>query len=550
MIDNSGVINLPEANVILCGSALSHSNLGVGTDQSNAMIPVNGKPVIGWILDELLFKGIKQATVVLRDEDTQLQRFLQRAYVGRMNLSIAPLRKQGTIIESVQAGLIQAPTDCLTRIILGDTLIRDSFYSDEDFVYVGKVEDSRRWCLVVPGSDGTIADFIDKKELVNNPYMALAGYYHLCHGDYLRDCVEKSIAVGQQELSDVLRRYEVAYPLQTRHVREWFDFGHIDNLVDARRRLLQPRYFNSLSINPVLNTITKVSQHTQKLRDEIAWYRDIPEELKVLTPRIITHEAPDDNLQISQEYYGYPTLAELYVYGELHTDIWLSILRHVLRIHNEFRRYEGNIEPKHVRAMYIDKTWQRLSTLQEQDPYWADILVRENITFNGRTLRGVYSLQEEINSYAQLLAETAPISVIHGDFCFSNILFDLSNQIVRLIDPRGSFGCSGVYGDSRYDVAKLRHSVCELYDHIMADMFDVRGTATGLDAHIYVNENLHIVASDFDRMLSAIGYDVDEIRFIEGLLFVSMLPLHKGHLARQQLLYMTGLSLLNGVLCS
>lgn len=539
--------SLPEANIILCGAALNYNNLPFGANQSNAMIPVNGKPVIGWILDELLFKGIRQATVVLREEDMQLRAFLQRAYMARMDLTIAPLREQGTIIQSVYSGLSQTPTDNLVRIILGDTLVRDAFYAEEDFVYVGSVEDSRRWCLAVPGDDGSIADYIDKEELVNNPYQALAGYYHLCHGDYLRACVGESIAAGQCELSDVLRRYSMAYPIQMRQVGEWFDFGHIDTLVDARRRLLQPRYFNSLTINPVLNTITKVSEHTQKLHDEVAWYRDIPDELKVLTPRIITHEAPNGGVQISQEYYGYPTLAELYVYGELHTDIWLSILRHVLRIHAELRRYESSLEPEYVRAMYIDKTWERLALLQAQDAYWKELLAKETVTLNGRMLRNIYSLEDEINQYAEVLAKSAPISVIHGDFCFSNILFDLNNQIVRLIDPRGSFGRSGIYGDSRYDMAKLRHSVCELYDYIMADMFDVRETAAGLDGRIYSREKPHIDTADFDRMLAAMGYNVDEVRFIEGLLFISMLPLHRGQRARQQMLYLTGVSLLNEV---
>ena len=63
---------------------------------------------------------------------------------------------------------------------------------------------------------------------------------------------------------------------------------------------------------------------------------------------------------------------------------------------------------------------------------------------------------------------------MHGDFCFSNILFDLGHQIVRVIDPRGRFGQKGIYSDPRYDMAKLRHSIGGLYDFIVADLFDVQ----------------------------------------------------------------------------
>ena len=51
-------------------------------------------------------------------------------------------------------------------------------------------------------------------------------------------------------------------PIIARQTERWFDFGHIDRLADARRRLLRPRFFNALTVNPVLNTIAKVSEHT------------------------------------------------------------------------------------------------------------------------------------------------------------------------------------------------------------------------------------------------------------------------------------------------
>jgi len=59
---------------------------------------------------------------------------------------------------------------------------------------------------------------------------------------------------------------------------------------------------------------------------------------------------------------------------------------------------------------------------------------------------------------------------MHGDFCFSNILFSFRTDRVRLIDPRGMDDRGGfsLHGDRRYDLAKLMHSVCGRYDLIMA----------------------------------------------------------------------------------
>lgn len=535
------------ANIILCAGPLNSSSLPVGTNQSNGMIPVNGKPVIGWILDGLLQKQIRDATVVLRDQDHRLEAFLHRAYAERMSLHLSHVSGEGSIIHSLQCGLEGTPNNGLVRVILGDTLINDSFDADEDFVYTSEVHDARRWCLVVTNSSSHSVDYLDKQDLDGGPHQALAGYYHFTDGARLSSCVEASLTAGERELSAVLRRYAVSRPISVRPVKDWYDFGHIDNLIDARRRLISPRHFNSLTVNPVLNTITKISKHNEKLQDELDWYLTIPDELRVLTPRILSSRRVNGSLEIVQEYYGYPTLAELYVYGDLHLDTWLSTLRHVLRIHQELRRYMAELEPAQVEAMYFDKTRQRLCEWRLQSPEWAELLDRDTIVFNDRALLNVARLGVTLAERIQKLTAAVPASIIHGDFCFSNILFDINNQIIRLIDPRGSFGRKGIYGDARYDVAKLRHSVCGFYDFIVADAFDLRETPAGFCGQVQVHEIQQLVASAFDRMVSAAGYELDEIRLIEGLLFLAMLPLHDGHAQRQRMMYLTGLSLLNEV---
>ena len=537
-----------DATILLCSGPLRSQELPTGLNYASGMAPINGKPVIGWILDELLFKNIRRVTLVLREQNAPLRRFIKRFYTDRMELTVVPLKEEGTIVESLAAGLEQTPGDGLVRVLLGDTLIRDRFDGERDFVYTGRVDDSRRWCVIRCGRMGELAEMVDKKELPGDQFDVLAGYYHMRNGADFRRHAAVSLAAGEREMSDVLRRYMRQHPIHAESAREWFDFGHVDTIVRARRRLLQPRHFNALTINPVLNTITKTSQHSAKLAQELAWFELLPEDLKVLTPRRIVTRDADGNMQISQEFYGYPTLAELYTYGDLPVDVWRSVLRHVLRIHQEFRRYPGHLEPAHVRSMYADKTWERLEALRKQDERWAELLAQDTVTYQGRELRNVHTLAGALNARAAQLVQTAPVSVIHGDFCFSNILFDLNNQIVRLIDPRGSFGVPGIYGDARYDIAKLRHSVSGLYDFVMADLFDLSRDERGFRSDVYADARTTAISEEFDRMVGEIGYDVNDIRFIEALLFISMVPYHQGHFERQQVLFLTGLTLLNDVL--
>ncbi len=181
-----------------------------------------------------------------------------------------------------------------------------------------------------------------------------------------------------------------------------------------------------------------------------------------------------------QEYYGYPTLTELYLFAELTTDNWRSIMRKLIEVHNEFSRYEKEAKPESLLEMYWNKTRKRLRTLREENPSWDPILSSEKISFNGKDLVGADRSLEILKPSILALNDISHFKVIHGDLCFSNILFDINNLIVKVIDPRGSFGEKGVYGDPRYDLAKLRHSIHGLYDYIVMDLFHIEGEGNPL----------------------------------------------------------------------
>lgn len=541
---------MPEpTNVILCAGGIDYRELPVASSRSNAMVPVNGRPVIGWILDDLLRKGIGSATVVVRTGEEALHRFLERVYAWRMDLRVRTLERSESILHSLRIGLGKEGTnEGLLRIILGDTLIRDPFEGEDDFLYAGLVKSPRKWCVVVTDGQGRITGYLDKLATAQAPRLAAAGYYHLIEGSLARRCLDEALTAGEKELSALLRRYGEIRGLRAEKVEQWYDFGHIETLVDARLRLLQPRHFNAVTVDPLLKTITKSSSHDAKLRDEFLWYLTIPDDLKLLCPRIVRHDEVDGRLRLTQEYYGYPSLAELYVYGDIHVDTWDSILGYVLQVHNLFRKYPGALSDEDVRFMYDGKVWERLERLRRQDSGWEHTLAAPVIRYNGRALMNVATLKDAVARRTEALVGNVSISVVHGDLCFSNILFDINNQIIRLIDPRGSFGRQGVMGDPRYDIAKLRHSTCSFYDSIVAGLFSLEGEGDTFEGKLYLNESSREVARRFDRVLSEAGYDLDEIRLIEALLFISMVPLHSDHPRRQRFLYLTGLNLLNEVL--
>lgn len=543
------------ATILLCAGGMRLGALPIATASSNAMVPLNGRPVLAWILDDLARKGVRSVVVVRRDNDAQLAGFLGRAYARRMAVTEAVVPATGgSIVRSLAAGLAAAPDAQAIRVVLGDTLIEDPLDVADDFVYVGRTAEPDRWCVAVSDAAGQIVTLHDKQFLPGREHQALAGYYRFSDAQQLRASVTAALDANARELSAVLDAYRAVRPLRAVPVLSWFDFGNVDNYARAKLHLLRPRFFNAVQIDPVLHTLTKRSTKLAKLQDEVAWYKALPAALQVLAPRLLdsgTDQLPDGQPVgwYTIEYYGYPTLADLFVWGELELDVWLSILRRVLEVHARLAAVTGPLAPRDHWSMLFDKTHERLHELRRLHPEWHHLLQAPNLQLNGRTLHNVAELAPLLTEALRALVQTARPGFVHGDLCFSNILFDVPGQIVRLIDPRGSFGAQGPWGDPRYDLAKLRHSVCGGYDLLMADFFAVQEPEPGVFAlQVWRPEVSQRLAGQFDELLRDAGHQPREVQLLESLLFLSMPPLHEGHADRQRAMYLYGLQLLNDVL--
>ena len=145
----------------------------------------------------------------------------------------------------------------------------------------------------------------------------------------------------------------------------------------------------------------------------------------------------------------------------------------------------------------------------------------------------------EINQDIDLFDESF-VSVIHGDFCFSNILFDFKTQSIKIIDPRGIDvnGNQTIYGDIRYDVAKFAHSVLGLYDFIIAGRYSLKfNTPHDIEFDVFQDETILEIQNSFLSL--RIGeLSLKELNTYPILihLFLSMLPLHNDNTDRQKAL--------------
>jgi dTDP-glucose pyrophosphorylase len=541
-------INTPHNTIILCGGEINFVNIPVHSNTNNSMIPVNGKPVISWILNDLVEKGIRSVIVVLKETNTRLRTFIERNYHHNLQVTYVTLSTSESIVHSLLEGLKAAQSQLPTRVILGDTLIRDEHPNFSDYIFVQEVNDSQRWCLADVSTNGIVIGYHDKQPHVTRPHYAVCGHYAFSNTRALIDSTAVSYASQKKQLSDVLISYQQNQLVTAVKVEQWFDFGNIDNLLKAKQQLLQSRFFNSLTIDPLLNTITKISDFDEKLRHELQWYKQLPPHLRVLTPRIISEEIINHRLHLVQEYYGYPTLSELFLYSDLDEEQWESIFMKLFALNGIFRKHTASSDTMDAEGLYLTKNFARVEAART-DHYWDKLLQKQEIYFNGKKLVNFPILENEVRKRLKAVVENSTCAILHGDLCFSNILYDTSNQIIRLIDPRGSFGKPGIYGDPRYDIAKLRHSVGGCYDYIVSDLFELHENNGHFEGTIFKNDNADELSNLFDTILEQHGYLLPEIRLIEAMLFISMVPLHKDKPQRQKMMYITGIEKLNELIC-
>jgi len=425
---------------------------------------------------------------------------------------------------------------------------------DKNFILVSKdYSNSKNWCVIEinPGKNEVKAIYDKQINMLNN--YAVVGVYHFSNME-----VFSSVKHPNVEISYFLKRllnYHIS--LSALEVDKWYDLGHINKYYEAKSHLLSGRFFNKLEIDSMNNTIVKRSDRNDILKSEIDWYLNVPKDISKYVPRIISKcMNVKKNIYAEFEFYGYPSLSELWLYSELSDHVWRSVLDKIFLIIDKFRVYKKEIDQEDYIMMYDIKTKLRVQEACSSSRKLNYLFSKNKLIVNGKSLDGWPIINDNLKDYAKLLYNQEDNCFLHGDLCFSNILYDLNNGVIKMLDPRGRWGSQINYGDIKYDIAKLRHSISGLYDHIMNDRFNVSvinlekigSKTTHINTNFpLINNTNKSVAKYFDHKIGDI-WNIDNIKLIEGLLFISMIPLHADNEKRQLAMFARGIELLNDTL--
>lgn len=444
--------------------------------------------------------------------------------------------------------------DCNSPVYInfGDTIVMDTDDSEnDDVIFYSEDYLSTTWTYF-EDDQGRITEIYDKISLRSEEKKKLfIGLFKIADSQYFKACLERSFCEKNRKVSSfyhALQLYSQSHPFTLLPVRSWFDIGHMETYSNSALEV-RAREFNHITVDKQRGILRKTSDSKEKFIGEILWYLKLPSDIEYVRPRIFSYSTDYASAYVAMEYYSYHTLHELFLHGDLNYHQWIDIFKRIRFVLEDFKRYTvgGDKIPAALQDMYLNKTLHRLDQLRDK-PAFAKFFEKE-ICVNGQryqSLDRVYQILKEV--IPSNLYDVDTFHVIHGDLCFANIMVDRNFSFIKVIDPRGKFGAFDIYGDTRYELAKLFHSVDGKYDFIIKDRFNIHYNPemATIDYSIWDYPRNY----DLYKMLQAIlkdeiGNDLQKIEMIEALLFLSMIPLHGESEKHQMAMLATGLQILN-----
>lgn len=519
------------------------------------LMTINQKPAcFNMIADLAGNEDVTDITFVTSPSNDQIVRdFVQKSFGG------GSLNLHFVIQDNPQGPLhaFQLCKDLITKpciLLLGDTYCETNLDYSYDWVGYKTISDNShsRWCLIKTDSNEIMTEIIDKPNYTPETNKVLIGLYYFMNPELLAKCLGGNYEKvrGELQLSSLISTYSHQQEIKGMRINSWYDTGTLKDYNQTLSKNISGRSFNRFTLDE-FGVLTKESNYL-KLKSEIAWIEKICElGLGYLIPNYygckIRKEGDHEVVSYKTEFVNGSTLTEYFNYYKIGESNWIYIFDKLLLTMNELwkNKAPSDFDIKDcAKFMYIDKTIERINNWDRKD------ILNEKIVYaNGEPLLGFAEVFEKLRPAIEKLVDDSInyASIIHGDSCFSNIIFFPQTGTFKLIDPRGNFKIDTIYGDCRYDVAKLRHNYHGLYDLITLNLFKLKENSSNDFEFSYYSNDM-ISPDIFDNVIAAHGYNINDIELIEGLLFISMIPLHADNPKAQILYYLTGLKCLNNQL--
>ncbi|RMG77702.1 MAG: glucose-1-phosphate thymidylyltransferase [Bacteroidetes bacterium] len=243
---------------------------GVGTNlrpltytQPKPLIPVAGKPIISFILDQLIEFGINDFVFVIGYLGEKIKDYVERHYpdINKTFVTQEERRGSGHAIWTAREAI--KDVDELI-IFFGDTIVQmdmgQVIHSPCSCLAVSKVENPCNFGVVEYGSKNEVKRVVEKPKIPKSN-MAMVGFYKIKEVGALLEGLEynlnNDIRSGIEfPLTDgIMRMIEKGIAFNTVRVSNWFDCGKRDILLETNAILLDKEGYASQNLPPFENSI-------------------------------------------------------------------------------------------------------------------------------------------------------------------------------------------------------------------------------------------------------------------------------------------------------
>lgn len=528
--------------------------LSLTDNNPKAMLPMANKPIIGHQLEWLIENKFEDVIIIVGYKSEKIINYVADFYADKIKVRFAKQEKLDGLASAIHEGLEQLTQkekdeDALF-ILLGDLIPGENSNAknnlNRNFIAYDVVEDWKRWCMIGV-NDHKVISFYDKLTSKPPTNKNIVGIYNFSNISLLDETIKEVLAEklkirGEYQFSQALSKFIRKEDVEAIYFPDFHDLGQASALNKTRKNIT--RHFNKVALLENGN-IRKSSSKVDKLRNEVKWYDMAPKSLKKYLPEIKDHGAERNGYFYEMEYIQSTPLQELFLYNLPEEKEWRNIFKEIKKyIEKTFIMTQDDNEMNMLlKANYdilIRKTEQRVEIVKDMFPH-------KTYAVNGKLYKNpIFYLESIFNKVDKLCLSNVETNYgyVHGDLFFGNMMYDIKDSKLTLIDPRGEYGDFINKGDVRYDLAKLNHSIYGYYDFIVNELYALDDKGAILNYNFYDSQQKHAQII-FDEMLSELTINKEDIDLITGLLFLSMIPLHKENEKNQKMQFIKSMEFLN-----
>lgn len=237
--------------------------------QPKALIPIAGKPILAFIIDEMIEAGVKDYVFIIGYLGEKIRDFVEKKYPQINAYFVEQLTRVG-IGHAIWHARDFVKNNEPVFIALGDSVfdlnMKEIINAPTSLLCVKKVDDPRTFGVVEMEEKGGLIHRLIEKPLIPKSNLALVGLYKINESKELFEALDYNIknnvvTRGEIQLTDALMRMiERGVAFKGYKVNNWFDCGRKETLLETNAILLKKmghtlasslQYENSILIDPI-----------------------------------------------------------------------------------------------------------------------------------------------------------------------------------------------------------------------------------------------------------------------------------------------------------